>query len=104
METALIDAAADQFDPVTGINMPDPTLGDPPIVALALMGVPLTLANAFRSVGARFEWPAVGKRWEAWDRTNENLLDLWATTVDALPDDAPPTVMGLFGGITQGLV
>ncbi|MCW2767698.1 MAG: hypothetical protein JWO11_3657 [Nocardioides sp.] len=103
METALIDATIDQFDPLTGINMPDPTLGDSPIVALALMGVPLTLANAFRSVGARFEWPALGKAWEAWDRKHETLLHLWATTVDALPDDVPPTVMGLFGGITQDL-
>lgn len=33
----------------------------------------------------------------------ETLLDLWATTVDALPDVVPPTVMGIFGGITKDL-
>jgi hypothetical protein len=102
-ETALLDAATDQFDPVTGINMPNPTFGDTPIVALALMGVPLTLVNSLGSVGARFEWPAVGKSWAAWDRTSKSLLDLWATAVDTLPDDGPPTVMGLFGENTQEL-
>lgn len=103
METALLDAAADQFDPVTGINMPAPSLGDAPMVALALMAVPLTMANAIRAVGARFEWPAVGKRREVWDRTNEHLLHLWAVAVDALPNDVPPTTIGLLCGSSQEL-
>jgi hypothetical protein len=96
IETAFLASAADQVDPVTGINVPSPELHDPSTLALTLMGVPLAVDNAFRAVASRFQWPAQGNAWRTWDKAHGRQLETWATAIDAAPDPTPP-VMGMFG-------
>lgn len=87
IETALLASTTGQFDPTTGITMPNPVLRDPLNLAFELMGVPLSLDNAFRAVASRLEWPAAGKAWRTWDRNRERFLKTWMNAVNAAQED-----------------
>jgi hypothetical protein len=97
IETAFLATTVDQFDPVTGINMPTPVLHDAPTLAFTLMGIPLALENAFRAVASSVEWPAAGKTWRTWDRDSKRLIDTWTSAVNAVSEDeAGPAALEMF--------
>jgi len=73
IETALLASTTGEFDPTTGITMPSPVLRDTPTLAFELLGIPLSLDNAFRAVAARLEWPAEGRAWRTWDRDRDRF-------------------------------
>lgn len=97
VETALLDAATDAFDPETGINMPQPMVMDAPRLSVALIGVPLALIATFDSLITRFEWPKEGSAWRAYERDRSRLLETWATAANAADEDPGPTEVALFG-------
>ena len=96
VETALLDASTDEFDPETGIHMPQPAVMAPPLLSIALMGVPLALISTVDTLATRFEWPKDGKAWQALDRSRTRLLETWSAASNAA-DEPGPGQVALFG-------
>lgn len=97
VETALLDAATDAFDPETGVNMPQPAVPNATRLSIALMGVPLGLVATFDTLVTRFEWPKDGKAWRTYERDRTRLLETWSAAANAPDEDPTPTEVALFG-------
>jgi len=91
VETALLDAAIDQFDPSTGINMPQPALMPAPLLSFALMGIPLATIGTLDALAARFEWPRDTKPGRGFDRDRSRLFQTWAAAANAAEVDTAQT-------------
>ena len=76
--------------------MPAPGLADAPGLAFELLGVPLALDNAFRSVASRVRLACGRDGVAKFEQARTQLLDAWTRAVNEAPDTDGPSAIGLF--------
>lgn len=101
-EFGLLHATVENYDLSTGVNVFRPQALPAGERAFGLMGVALSVRNAFRAVARRYDWSHETREWRNFAKADEQLLTVWeAAVTDYLDETAPDRPRtGIFARVT----